>query len=95
MLARKLPARKSVGVQFHTYSIRENIVMHGLANGWAQRLGTLMMGKVARLELGEHKISEELRILGINETAHSGQYAEGVMTKLHDPDKNWNINTLV
>ena len=94
VLSKRLPARESAEVQFHTYSIRDNIVMHGSAIGWAQRLGTTMIGKMAQLELGEHPISEELRELNLKENAYSGQYADGVMTKLYDPDQQWNVDTL-
>lgn len=94
MFARKLATKRSVPLQFHTYSIRENVVMHALVDGWAPRLGAVMMGKVARLELGEHRISKELADLNLSKTARSGQYAEGMMTKLHDPDQRWNVDTL-
>jgi hypothetical protein len=92
--ARKLPAKQSARVQFHTYSIKENIVMHALVDGKAPRIGTIMMGNVARLELGEHRISKELADLDLSKVAHSGQYAEGMMTKLYDPDKRWDVDTL-
>ena len=52
------------------------------------------MGNVARLELGEHRISKELADLNISKTARIGQYAEGMMTKLYDPDQRWNVNSL-
>ena len=94
MSARKLAAKQSARVQFHTYSIKENVVMHALADGWAPRLGVVMMGNVARLELGEHRISKELADLDLSKVARSGQYAEGMMSKLHDPDKRWNVETL-
>ena len=94
MSAKKLAAKRSVRPQFHTYSIKANVVMHALIDGWAPRLGAVMMGNVARLELGEHRISEELAELDLSKTARSGQYAEEMMTKLHDPDQRWNVETL-
>ena len=94
MSAKKLAAKQSGRPQFHTYSLKDNIVMHALVDGWAPRLGTIMMGNVARLELGEHRISEELASLNLSKTAHSGQYTEEMMTKLHDPDQRWNVDTL-
>ena len=93
--ARKLLAKQSATVKFHTYSIKENIVMHALVDGKAPRIGTVMMGNVARLELGEHRISKELADLDLSKVARSGQYAEGMMTKLYDPDKRWNVDTLI
>jgi hypothetical protein len=95
MSARKLAAKQSVGVQFHTYSIKEGAVMHALVDGRAPRLGAVMMGNVARLELGEHQISKELADLDLSKIARSGQYSEGMMTKLHNPDQRWNVDTLV
>ncbi len=94
MIARRLSVRKSAEVQFHTYSIKDNVVMHGSAVGLGQRLGIKMLGKTAQLELGEHQISEELRGLSISETAFCEQYADGVMTKLYDPDQRWSVAAL-
>ena len=68
--------------------------MHAFVDGLAPRLGTVMMGNVARLELGEHRIGKELADLGLSKIARSGQYAEGMMTKLYDPDRRWNVETL-
>lgn len=68
--------------------------MHAFVDRWATRLGAVMMGNVARLELGEHPISKELSKLELSKVARSGQYAEGMMCKLHNPDKQWNIETL-
>ena len=89
------PALKGAGhIQFHTYSQKENVVMHAFVDGLASRLGKVMMGNVARLELGEHEIGKELADLGLSKIARSGQYAEGMMTKLNEPDKLWNVETL-
>jgi len=52
-----------------------------------------MMGHKAKLELGEHRISREISELNLSKTSSSGQYAEGVMSKLHDPDKRWQVDT--
>lgn len=94
LFAKKLIAKQSAPLQIHTYSVREDEVMHALADGWVAQLGTVMMGNVARLELGEHRIGKELVDLGIGETARSGQYIEGMITKLYEPDQLWNIDTL-
>jgi hypothetical protein len=94
IFAKKLVAKHSAPLQIHTYSVREGAVMHALADGSVAQLGTAMMGNVARLELGDHRISKELVDLGISETARSGQYIEGMITKLYEPDQRWNINTL-
>jgi hypothetical protein len=94
ILARKLAAKQSTKLQFHTYSIKDSTIMHALVDGRAPRLGAVMMGNLARLELGGHQISKELVDLGLSNIACSGQYAEGAMTKLYDPDKRWSIDTL-
>jgi hypothetical protein len=94
MLAKKLPLKRSGQLEFHTYSIKENMVMHALVGGWGPRLGKVMMGNIAELELGEHRISKELAELNLSKTAKSGLYGEGVMTKLYDPDRRWNVDTL-
>jgi hypothetical protein len=94
LFAKKLTAKCSAPLQIHTYSLREDVVMHALADGWASQLGTVMMGNVARLELGEHRIGKELVDLGIGENARSGQYIEGMITKLYEPDQLWNVDTL-
>jgi hypothetical protein len=94
ILGKKLPLKKSNRFQFHTYSTKENIVMHTLVDGWAPRLGRMMMGNIAELELGEHRISKELADLSLSKTARGGLYGEGVMTKLHEPDQRWNVDTL-
>lgn len=95
MSARKLTLKQSSRVQFHTYSIRENVVMHGLVDGWAPRLGTMTTGNMAQIELGQHWISEEIAGLELSNVALSGMYAEGMMMKMYDPDKRWNFDTLV
>jgi len=94
LLAKKLPLKRSAGFEFHTYSIKDNVVMHTLIEGWAPKFGAVRMGSVAELELGEHGISKELAELNLSKTARSGLYGEGVMTKLHDPDQRWNADTL-
>lgn len=94
LTAEKQAARKSGHPQFHTHSMKDNVVMHALVDGWAPRLGSVMMGNVAKLELGEHRISHELAGLGLSRIARNGQYAEGMMTKLHEPDRRWNVDTL-
>ena len=94
LLAKKLPLKRSAGFEFHTYSIKDNVVMHTLIEGWAPKFGAVRMGSVAELELGEHGISKELAELNLSKTARSGLYGEGVMTKLHAPHQRWNADTL-
>jgi hypothetical protein len=95
MSAKKLAAKQSRRLRYHTYSIKEGVAMHALSDGKATLLGSVMMGNVARLELGVHQISKELADLNLSKIARSGQYAEGVMAKLYAPDKRWNVDTLV
>jgi hypothetical protein len=95
MSARKLALAQSSRIQFRTYSIREKVFMHGLVDGLAPRLGTMMMRDMAQIELGQHWISEELARLELSKVARSGMYAEGMMMKMHEPDKCWNVDTLV
>jgi hypothetical protein len=94
LLAKKPPLKGSAGFEFHTYPIKDNVVMHALIEGWAPKFGAVRMGSVAELELGEHGISKELAELNLSKTARSGLYGEGVMTKLHNPDQRWNADTL-
>ena len=94
LLAKKLPLKRSAGFEFHTYSIKDNVVMHTLIEGWAPKFGAVTIGSIGELELGEHGISKELAKLNLSKTARSGLYGEGVMTKLHDPDQRWNTDTL-
>jgi hypothetical protein len=92
--ARKLPLKRSSMLTFHTYSIRDNVVMHGLVEAWAPRMGETMLGGDAELELGNHRISHELMVLNLSKRARTGIYAEGMMTKLYYPDIHWNADTL-
>ncbi len=92
--AKKLSLNTSGKMNFQTYSIRDKTVMHGLVEGWAPRMGKVTLGKVATLELGKHRISRELQGLNLSPVARTGIYAEGMMTKLYDPDLSWNADTL-
>ena len=94
MRAKKLPTKRSALFEFHTYSIKERTVMHAFVDGKAPSLGSRMMGEIAEIELGEHPISEELAELNLSKTALVGQYGEGVMSKLHEPDRRWDVETL-
>lgn len=92
MSAKKLVARGASQYQYHTYSIKDKVVMHSLTDGRAERFGA---GKNAgRIELGDHPVSKELAELNLSKTALSGQYVEGAMNKLYAPDKRWNVDTL-
>ncbi len=94
MNAEKLPLKQSARLEFHTYSIKEHVVTHTFIDGWAPQYGVKMMGHKAKLELGAHRINQEIVELNLSKTSSSGQYAEGVMSKLHGPDQQWNVNTL-
>ncbi len=92
--SRKLPLTTSGKLDFHTYSIKDSTVMHGLVEGVAPKIGRKILGNDATLELGSHRISKELAGLNLSKTAATGIYAEGMMTKLYDPDVCWNADTL-
>jgi len=94
IIAKKLTLKKSVRSESHTYSIKDNVVMHTIIEAYAPRFGMKMMGSMAELELGNHSISKELSELSLSKTARSGTYAEGMMMKLNDPDKRWDVETL-
>ena len=94
MRAKKLAAKRSRPFEFHTYSIKEETVMHAFVEGKATRLGSGMIGEIAEIELGEHPISNELAGLNLNKTALIGQYGEGAMSKLHEPDRRWDVESL-
>jgi hypothetical protein len=94
MHAEKIPLNRSAQIEFHTYSIKDNVVMHTLVEGWAPRYGVKMMGNNAKLELGNHRISQEISELNLSITSLSGQHAEGMMSKLYSPDQHWDINNL-
>jgi len=94
MSAKKLATKKFGAFEYHTFSIKDNQILHTLIEGSADRIGYSMMGKFANLELGDHEVAKELKGLDLGENSHSGQYAEGAMSKLHHPDKSWNVETL-
>ena len=90
--AQKLPVNSTVELEIHTYSIKENVVMHALVDGKAPRYGMKMMGGKAELELGDHPIGRELAALNLSKNVRGSQYTEGMMTKLYAPDKRWNVD---
>ena len=93
--ARKLPLTTSTRFNFHTYSFKDGVAMHALVEGWAPKFGSVTLGRgIAELELGEHRISQELKELELSSVARTGFYGEGMMTKLYDPDQRWNADTL-
>ena len=94
MSAEKLMLNQSAQIEFHTYSTRKNRVMHTLVEGTAPNYGFKMMGYKANLELGSHQISHEIAGLNLSKTSVSGQYADGMMSKLYSPDQHWDIYTL-
>ena len=86
MTAKKFPLKKSAQFEFHTFSLGEKTIMHALAEGRADKFG--------ELKLGSHRISDELKNLGLSKSAWSGFSGEGAMTKLHHPDQQWDKDTL-
>lgn len=94
LLAKKLPLKKSAQVEFHTFSLGEKAIMHTLIEGRAAKFGQKMWGKCGELELGSHRISDELKDLGLSKSAWSGFCGEGAMSKLYDPDQQWDKDTL-
>jgi hypothetical protein len=92
--SRKLPLNRSSRLTFYTYSIKDRVVMRGLVEGRAPKIGETTLGSGAELELGNHRISKELAELNLSKRARVGMYAEGMMTKLYDPDIRWNVDTL-
>ena len=94
LLAKKPTLKRSAGFEFHTYSIKRNVVLHAQVEGWAPKFGSAKMGKIAELELGDHPISREIAELDLSRTARTGLYSEGAMTKLHAPDQRWCGDTL-
>ena len=94
MHAEKLPLNRSDQIELHTYSVKDKIVMHSLVEGRAPRYSSKMMGFKAKLELGNHRISQEIAELKLSKTSMSGQHGEGMMSKLYSPDQHWDMNTL-
>jgi Acetoacetate decarboxylase (ADC) len=92
--SRKLPLDGSSKLTFYTYSIKDKVVMRSLVDGWAPRFGETTLGGDAELELGSHRISRELAGLNLTKRARGGMYAEGMMTKLYEPNMRWNVETL-
>ena len=94
MYTEKLPPKQSVRTEFHTYSIKENVVMHSSIEGRAPRYALKIGGNKARLELGDHWISREIAELNLSKSSLAVQYSDGMMTKLYPPDQRWDVNTL-
>jgi hypothetical protein len=92
--ANKLRLKKSIDFEYHTFSVKDNLVLHTLIEGRAPDFGQVAMGKFAELELGSHPLSAELRDIGVGSIANNGLYAENAMCKLHYPSKQWNAETL-
>jgi len=75
-------------------AVKQQGFLHTLVEGMAPRYGLKMMGHKAKLELGNHKISQEIAELNLSKNSLSGQHAEGMMSKLYSPDRHWDANTL-
>jgi hypothetical protein len=89
MLARKLPLDRSESFEFHTFSLDEKKIMHSLVEVYAPKFGKKTLGRCGELELGTHRISQELKGLKLSKTAWSGFSGDGTMAKLYDPDQHW------
>jgi hypothetical protein len=92
--ANKIPMKKSIDFEYHTFSMRDNLVLHSLIEGRAPKFGQIAMGRFAELELGGHPLGIELKEIGVGNIANNGLYAENAMCKLHYPSKQWNAETL-
>jgi hypothetical protein len=92
--ANKIRLKKSIDFEYHTFSIKDNLILHTLIEGRAPKFGQITMGKFADLELGSHPVSVELKELGVGRVANNGLYAESAMCKLHYPHKQWNADNL-
>ena len=68
--------------------------MHTLIEGQAGKYGQKILGRCGELELGSHRISDELKTLELSKSAWSGFCGESTMSKLHDPDQQWDKDTL-
>lgn len=93
LLAKKLPLKRSESFEFHTFSLRERKIMHTLVEVFAPKFGKKTLGKWGELELGSHRISEELKSLKLNGSSRIGFCGDGTMAKLHDPDIKWDGDT--
>lgn len=91
---KKIPLNRSARIEFHTFSIKDKKVMHTFIEAWAPRYGIKTIVNKAKLEFGNHRISQELTELNLNKNTSSGQYAEGMMSKLFSPDQYWDVGTL-
>ena len=66
MTAKKLPLNRSESFEFHTFSLDEKTIMHSLVEGYAPKFGKKTFGRCGELELGSHRISNELRDLKLS-----------------------------
>lgn len=94
MTAIKLPLERSAILEMHTFSLDEKRIMHSLVEVYAPRFGKKILGKCGELELGSHRISDELKDLELSKSAWSGFCGDGTMAKLYDPDRLWDRETL-
>lgn len=94
MMTKKLPLKKSASFELHTFSLKEQTIMHTLVEVLSAKYGKKSLGKFGELELGSHRISNELKQLKLKKTAWSGFCGDSTMSKLHDPDQYWDKDTL-
>jgi hypothetical protein len=94
MTANRLPLESSDTIEMHTFSLDEKKIMHSLVEVYASKFGKKTLGRCGELELGSHRISEELKGLKLSKSAWSGFCGDGTMAKLYDPDRFWDKETL-
>ena len=94
MSATKFSLKKSEILEFHTFSLGEKTVMHTLIEGCAAKFGQKILGRCGELELGSHRISDELRNLKMSKSSWLGFSGENTMSKLYDPDQQWDKSTM-
>ncbi|MBW1855431.1 MAG: hypothetical protein JRJ00_12265 [Deltaproteobacteria bacterium] len=68
--------------------------MHTLIEGRAAKFGQKILGKCGELELGSHRISDELRNFKMSKSSWIGFSGENTMSKLYDPDQRWDKDTM-
>ena len=66
----------------------------GLTEFWAPKFKVKIRGTISEIEIGQHRISKEQADHNISKTAKGVIYAEGAVTKLHEPNQRWNADNL-
>jgi hypothetical protein len=94
MSVKNKPLKKSAPFEIRTFSLEEKMIMHTLVKAHAAKYGQVKFGKCGELELGSHRISNELKNLDLSKFAWSGFFGEGTMSRLYDPDRQWDKDTM-